>query len=424
MEKFNLTVSYVSYFSEGEDEISRALTLKSEIFLISLATFCQCYACVDWYFIKTIFDVVDTKQTHLVIDVFLPFWVTVHSCGKLAGAYFFGKFIQQNYFKIMRSITLIFLVGVVLISIILFQGQSFYSSYQTLYFLCFLTSMPFYALPIISAIYLFDKHPPSQHILIGTSIIFALFSSRFVFRLFMKVMPFEQTQIGCVIATFVTCLAFLIYAYVEKHSTPTEPKRVKKRPFSFTQKVNCIFIALGWNLGCYYNCFFIGPFMKNICVIDRYIFAGFTVCYLAKILFIVPAAVLCKKFGTMKVLTISLYAMLVVGLSIPFMELTKNSFSFMLTLLGFCSACTFVPILIIMYQCYQSTKNLFATLFWFAFGATISTLIFSLVAHLTKSLNFTFGGMFMFIVCVALSLIGVKATQPRKITEVCTKLAA
>ena len=77
-------------------------------------------------------------------------------------------------------------------------------------------------------------------ILLAAGIIFALFSSRFVFRLFMKVMPFEQTQIGCVIATFVTCLAFLIYAYVEKHSTPTEPKRVKKRPFSFAQKVNCI----------------------------------------------------------------------------------------------------------------------------------------------------------------------------------------
>ena len=387
------------------------MTFKSEIFLVSLAIFCQCFAYIDWYFIKTIFDVIDTKQTHLVIDVFLPYWVVVHSSGKLAGAYFFGKFIQQNYFKVMRFITLTFLVAVVLISIVLFKGQSFYSSYQMLYFLCFLTSMPFYALPIISAIYLFDKHPPSQHILIGTSIIFALFSSRFVFRFFMKVVPFEQTQVVCVLVTLVTCLAFLIYAYVEKNSAPSEPKRIKKRPFSFAQKINCIFVALGWNIGCYYNCHFIGPFMKNIYVVDLYMFAGFTVCFLAKLLFLVPAAALCKKFGSLKVLTVSLYSMLAVGLLIPFMELTKNSFSFMLTLLGFCSACTFVPILIIMYQYYQTTKNLLATLFWFVFGATLSTLIFGLVAHFTKPLNFIFGGMVVFVVCILLCLIGAHQTQ-------------
>ncbi|MEI7494043.1 MAG: hypothetical protein WCJ92_05545 [Alphaproteobacteria bacterium] len=390
---------------------AKNLNAFSEIFLISLAIFCQCFSYVDWYFIKSIFDVVDTKQTHLVIDVFLPFWLVVHSGGKLAGAYFLGKLLQQNYFKIMHSITLIFLVAVVLISIVLFKGQSFYSSYQMLYSLCFLTSMPFYALPIISALYLFDRRPSSQHILIGTSIIFALFSSRFVFRFFMNVMPSEQTQIGCVLATFVTCLAFLIYAYVEKHSAPSESKRINKRPFSFPQKINCIFIALGWNLGCYYNCHFLGPFMKNIYVVDCYMFAGFTVCYLAKLLFLVPAAALCKKFGVLKVLTVSLYSMLAVGLLIPFIELTKNSFSFMLALLGFCSACTFVPILIIMYQYYQNTKNLFATLFWFAFGATVSTLIFGLAAHFTKLLNFTFGGMFVFVACILLCLIGAHKSQ-------------
>ena len=384
---------------------------KLEIFLISLAIFCQCFSYVDWYFIKTIFDVVDTKQAHLVIDVFLPYWLIVHSSGKLAGAYCFGKLLQQNYFKIMRYITLTFLGAVVLILIVLLREQDFYSSYRTLYPLCFLTSMPFYALPIISSIYLFDRHPPSQHILIGTSIIFAVFSSRFLFRFFVKAVPFEQTQIGCVLATFVTCLAFLIYAYVEKHSAPSESKRINKRPFSFPQKINCIFIALGWNLGCYYNCHFIEPYMKNIYVVDHYVLAGFPICYLAKLLFLVPAAALCKKFGVLKVLTVSLYSMLAVGLLIPFIELTKNSFSFMLTLLGFCSACAFVPILIIMYQYYQTTKNLFATLFWFAFGATLSSLIFSAASHFALSLGFALVAMFVFIAFILLCLIGTHKSQ-------------
>jgi len=154
---------------------------KLEIFLISLAIFCQCFSYVDWYFIKTIFDVVDTKQAHLVIDVFLPYWLIVHSSGKLAGAYCFGKLLQQNYFKIMRYITLTFLGAVVLILIVLLREQDFYSSYRTLYPLCFLTSMPFYALPIISSIYLFDRHPPSQHILIGTSIILLSLAQDFFF---------------------------------------------------------------------------------------------------------------------------------------------------------------------------------------------------------------------------------------------------
>ena len=76
--------------------------LKSEIFLISLAIFCQCFSYADWYFIKTIFDVVDAKHAHLVIDDFLPYWFLIYFIGKLAGTYCFGKMTQslilfQNY---------------------------------------------------------------------------------------------------------------------------------------------------------------------------------------------------------------------------------------------------------------------------------------------------------------------------------------
>jgi multisubunit Na+/H+ antiporter MnhE subunit len=92
--------------------------------------------------------------------------------------------------------------------------------------------------------------------------------------------------------------------------------------------------------------------------------------------------------------------------------------------LGFFSACGFAPILMLLYSYYQNTKNLFATLFSFAIGVTISTLIFSIIPHFTNSLSFKFGGMVVFIVCVLLSLIGANAIHLQKITKINTKLAA
>jgi hypothetical protein len=92
--------------------------------------------------------------------------------------------------------------------------------------------------------------------------------------------------------------------------------------------------------------------------------------------------------------------------------------------LGFFSACGFAPILMLLYSYYQNTKNLFATLFSFAIGVTISTLIFSIIPHFTNSLGFSFGGMVVFIVCVLLSLIGANAIHLQKITKINTKLAA
>ena len=158
--------------------------LKSEIFLISLAIFCQCFSYADWYFIKTIFNVVDVEHAHLVLDNFLPFWFLIYFVGKLIGTYCFGKLAQTfSYFKIMRFISFIYIAAVFLILIVLVRGQDFYSSYQTLYCACFLTSLPFYALSIFSAMYFFDKYPPSQHILIGSSIVFAILSTRFFISL-------------------------------------------------------------------------------------------------------------------------------------------------------------------------------------------------------------------------------------------------
>ncbi len=402
--------------------------LKSEIFLISLAIFCQCFSYADWYFLKTIFDVVDAKHAHLVIDDFLLYWFIIYFIGKLAGTYCFGKMTQSlNYCKIMRFISFIYLAAVFLVLIVLVRGQDFYSSYQTLYCACFLTSLPFYALTILSAMYLFERHPPSQHILIGTSILFAIFSARFLFRLLMNTVPHEHIKFACVFAGIITCLSLFIYAYVERHSVQSLPyARTIQKPssLSFVQKLNCAFIATGWNLGFSYYHYSLAPYMKNIYVIDHYTIGGTSICFIAQLLGLIPAIAICKKFGALNTLAISLVCMLVLGVSIPFVGLTKKSYLLLQCVLGFFSACGFAPILMLLYSYYQNTKNLFATLFWFAIGATISTLIFSLVPIFTKSLSFAFGGMVLFIVCVLLSLIGAKAIHLQKITKINTRLAA
>jgi hypothetical protein len=116
--------------------------------------------------------------------------------------------------------------------------------------------------------------------------------------------------------------------------------------------------------------------------------------------------------------------MLVLGTLMPFVGLTKESYLLLQCVLGFFSACGFAPILMLLYSYYQNTKNLFATLFSFAIGVTISTLIFSIIPHFTNSLGFSFGGMVVFIVCVLLSLIGANAIHLQKITKINTKLAA
>ncbi len=392
--------------------------LKSEIFLISLAIFCQCFSYADWYFIKTIFNVVDVEHAHLVLDNFLPFWFLIYFVGKLIGTYCFGKLAQTfSYFKIMRFISFIYIAAVFLILIVLVRGQDFYSSYQTLYCACFLTSLPFYALSIFSAMYFFDKYPPSQHILIGSSIVFAILSSRFLFRCLMNAVSYEHIKFACVFAAIITCLSLFIYAYVERHSVQFSPyARTIQKPssLSFVQKRNCAFIAVGWNLGFSYHYYFLAPYMKNIYVINDYTIGGTSICLIAQLFGLLLTIPVYKKFGVLKTFTVSLCCMLVLGTLMPFMELTNESYLLLQCVLGFLSACGFAPILMLLYSYYQNTKNLFATTFWFAVGATISTLIFSIIPLFTKSLNFAFSGMVVFIVCVLLSLIGANAIQSQK----------
>lgn len=397
--------------------------MRSEVFLISLAIFCQCFSYADWYFIKLVFDVVDAKNAHLVIDDFLPYWFLIYFIGKLSGAYFFGKITQTlHYFKVMRLITLFYLAAVFLILIILMSGVDFYSSYKTLYFSCFLTSIPFYSLTVLSAMYLFDRYPSSQHALIASYIVFAIFAARFLFRFFVCCAPYEQIKIMYTFSAMVTCISFFIYAYIEKSSSPviSKPKITQKLPLSFIQKRDCAFIGVGWNVGFSYCYYFLVPYAKYVCIVDNYSIGGFPFPYIAQLLFLLPAGKICEKFGSLKVFTFSIYSMLVLGLLIPFIAVTKISFTLLICLFSFFSACTFVPILTALYQFFKNTKSIFEILLWFAFGSSVASLLFSIVCHFSSSFQFTFAGMFIFVPCILLCLTGVQSNESQKNMDVYT----
>ena len=392
--------------------------LKSEIFLISLAIFCLKLCHLDWRTTKIIFNVVDTKHRHLVFDNFHPCWVIVYSIGKLAGAYFFGKLTQSlNYFKIMRYICLTYLVSSFLILIVLVSGQDFYASYKMLYFIRFLTALPYYVLPILSAMYLFDRYPPSQHILIAVSIIFAFFFSGLVFRLLISNFSDKYMIIYCVFAAIIPCSVFRIYTYVEKYAVQysSHSKKIEKSsPLSFVEKLNCAFIAVGWSLSNSYGHYFLVPYAKNICIINIYPIGGLSMRYFGQIFGALLAIPICRKFGALKTLNVSLCCLFVFGVSIACVGLTKQIFFLAHSVFGFLSVSVYVSILVVLYSYYYNPSNLFAVVFLFAVGASTTMLICFGVSAFLSPTDFLFAGKFVLIACGLLCFIGANATQSQK----------
>ncbi len=392
--------------------------LKSEIFLISLAIFCLKFGNLDWRPSKIIFNVVDTKHRYLVFDNFYPCWFIAGSIGKLVGAYFFGKLTQSlNYFKIMRYICLTYLVSSFLILIVLVSGQDFYASYKMLYFLRFLTALPYYVLPILSAMYLFDRYPASQHILIGASIIFAFFFSGIVFRLLINSFANHYIIIYCVFVAIIPYSVFRIYTYVEKYAVqyPSHSKKIEKSsPLSFVEKLNCTFIAVGWSLSNSYRKYFLISYAKNVCIINIYPFGGLSTRYFGQIFGALLAVPICRKFGALKTLNVSLCCLFVFGVSIACVGLTKEIFFLAHSVFGFLSVSIYVSILVVLYSYYYNASSLFAVLFLFAVGSSTTVLICFGVSAFLKPTDFLYAGMFVLIACGLLCFIGANATQSQK----------
>jgi hypothetical protein len=75
----------------------------SEIFLISLAIFCQSFFYLDWSFLANSFDAISATSSKHDVDTFLFSCFVVTFFGKIAGACFFGKCAEKE--KILRIFT-------------------------------------------------------------------------------------------------------------------------------------------------------------------------------------------------------------------------------------------------------------------------------------------------------------------------------
>ena len=191
--------------------------LKSEIFLISLAIFCQSFSYIDSHYITATFSALSPSSLNLVVDAFLFGWVIIASVGKITGAYFFGKCADKFcFFAVMRLMTAFSLCSAILMLIIVIFGKDFYVFYKCLYIVKLLSGFLIYATIILPAMYLFDRYSSSKRILIGAYIMLAYFFSRFVSYAIAYYNPVIDTKFFSFIAIALSCIPFFIYAYLKK----------------------------------------------------------------------------------------------------------------------------------------------------------------------------------------------------------------
>ncbi len=385
-------------------------TLYSEIFLIPLAMGFQYFSCTDLYFITNTIGKIDPSSTTMITNTFLLGWFLISFIGKVSGAYFFGKLAEQlSFFTLMRLITIGYIFIAFLILTILITGADFYVAYKSFYIARFLYSLLMYASIILPAVYLFNKYPMPQHILIGTYIILANYIARFFSHVLVTCVPHLQMKAWYSLPLIVTFISFFIYRYVEKHSSSlNKPEMLKKHSASLKHKKICALVGAGWDIGLIYYYFFITPYLKNICIIEcSDAVGGNSIFYTAYLLFLYPAAKVCEKFGAFKTMITSLFCVLGLGFLIPFVVVSHTFCLIPRILLAFFSACLLAPSLTILYQLFKNTNSLFDTIFWFALGSSISTLLISFGSRIGFSYYFPLTGAWIFAVCILACLMGV-----------------
>ncbi|MEI7494042.1 MAG: hypothetical protein WCJ92_05540 [Alphaproteobacteria bacterium] len=215
-----------------------------------------------------------------------------------------------------------------------------------------------------------------------------------------------------------SCIPFFIYAYLKKRSSSvSKTELTKKYSSTLGSRAICMSAGVGWNVGRIYHSFFLNPYMNNISIVETSsLIMGNSLFFTAQFLFLLPAAVICKKIGTYKTLFVSLFSLAILAFLIPFFATTKSLLIASITLLALFSACLFVPILTILYEVFKNAKGMFETLFWFAIGSSVSKLFFILSCRhgfaAAKSLTSQpTAGIAAFSICIALCFAGVYYSQ-------------
>ncbi len=391
----------------------------SELFLIPLAITCQFFACAGLCFMKTYaisHEIPCLTTFSTLIDTFLFGWLAFSFIGRICGAYFIGKYANKvSFFNIIRLITIGHILIALLVVTVCITGEDFYRAYQSFYLARFLYSALMLVTIILPALYLLSRYPESQHIMISTYIGVATFLGKFFAHILTSYVPTPHMQVWYWLPVLLSCLSLGIYTYVQKH-TPLLIKKTEpliKYPSTLThKKVWAFTIGAACNAGISYYYSFLSPYLASIVIVKNYgLIWNQPPFYAALGLFLFPAAKICQKFGVLKTMSVSLISMFILGVSIPFMEISDTAYIISQIFFAFFLAGLLSPSLAILYQLFKNTHNMFDAIFWFSLGSSLSMLCLSIGSRIGFMLHFPLAGMWIFAANILMCLVGISTNS-------------
>jgi hypothetical protein len=205
-------------------------------------------------------------------------------------------------------------------------------------------------------------------------------------------------------------LSLGLYAYVGKYLSPSVKKKqaiLKYSTPSMHEKILGMLIGVAGTAGIYYPHFFITPYLRDIVVLQDFTLKTQYLFYIAFGLFLLPAAKVCQKFCAPKIMTVSLWWMLILGVSFPFLPFSNQGFTVSLIVFAFFLAGFVTPSLAVLHQLFKNAKNLFDIIFWFSLGSIISAMCLGVGGRIGFILNFPLTGMLIFSASIVMCLIGI-----------------
>ncbi len=309
----------------------------------------------------------------------------------------------------MKLVTLGHIFVAILLVTACITGEDFYNNYQGFYLARFFYSALVHVTIILPAMYLLGRYPESQHILISTSIALAMFLGKFFAYIFSCYVP-ACMQTSYWIPVAVSSLSLGIYIYIEKHSQPSLNKTVtdiKYSPPSIHKNIFGMLIGAACNAGIFYYYFFLTPYLADIIILQNYgLIKGQSPFYTAFGLFLYPAAKICQRFGTLKIMTESLLGMLILGVSIPFMAISDLTYTVSQIIFTLFLAGLVAPSLAILYELFKNTKGMFDAIFWFSLGSATCMLCLGVGSRIGFAIHFPLLGMLIFATSIVMCLLG------------------
>jgi hypothetical protein len=304
----------------------------------------------------------------------------------------------------MRFASVANILIAILVVTVCITGKDFYGSYKGFYLTRLLYSTLMAVIMILPGMYLLNRHPESRHILISASIILATFIGKIFAHSVVGYIPSVHMQIWYSIPVAASFLAWVIYIYVEKHSSP--PKNTKSITYSAPsshKKVLALFFGAACNAGIVYYNFFLSPYLSDISIIKSPVMLGEQFSFfIACGIFLLPSVIICKKFGTLSTITLSLVGMLLLGISTPLFIFGDATYIVLQITFSFFLANFVSPSLAILYCLFKNTNNnMFHSIFWFSLGSSIAMLCMGIGSKVGFILHFPLFGMMLFMAIIA-----------------------